>query len=224
MPNEVLTFVHKVWRGHNREWNLETGEQKQQYLEFMNEDLESKRYEAGSTVLALTVMSNHSHEISEVSEAKLFSNHMRRHHSRYGRYFNDLKERCGKVAQDRPHTTLIGDDHHKMLCTFYIHANPHRAGIGDAERYEYSTHQLYAYGKRRSWMRNITLPGWYRCLGRTVVQRQRKYRQLFAQYLKSRGLTKQSFLKRLFFGPLPWMIENEERVIKWRKSLRPAPP
>jgi len=215
--------VHKVWRGHNREWNLKTGEQKQKYLDFMNQDLESNQYEAGSTILALTLMSNHTHELFDVSCQKLFSNHMRRHHSRYGRYFNDLKNRRGKVAEDRPHTTLIADDHHKMMCTFYIHANPHRAKIGDPERYEYSTHKLYAYGKRSIWMRNVALPEWYLRLGKTMAQRQKKYRVLFARYLKSSGLRKQTFLRKLFFGPIPWMLGNEERVIEWRKSLKLAP-
>lgn len=216
--------VHKVWRGHNREENLKTCEQKRQYLEFMNEDLESSRYEAGSRIMALTLMSNHGHELSEVSCQKRFSNHMRRHHSRYGRYFNDLTGRCGKVAQDRPHTTLIGDDQHQMVCMFYIHANPHRANIGDAERYEYSTHKLYAYGKRSPWMRNIHFPEWYLALGKSMAQRQKKYRQLFALYLKSTGLTKQSFLKRRFFGSVAWMLQNEQAVTEWRKSKNSAPP
>ena len=110
-----------------------------------------------------------------------------------------------------------------MMCTFYIHANPHRARISDAERYEFSTHKLYAYGKRSPWMRNITLPKWYLCLGKTMERRQKKYRELFAHYLKSSGLTKQTFLKRRFFGSPPWMLENEGRIIEWRKSLKPAP-
>jgi putative transposase len=216
--------THKVWRGHNREWNLETAEQKERYLQFMNDDLESEKYENGSVVEALTIMSNHTHELSAIKEPTLYSNHMRRHHSRYGRFFNDTKERCGKIAQDRPHTTLIGDDHHRMLCTFYIHANPHRANLPDAERYEYSTHKLYAYGKSSNWMRTIKLPGWYRRLGKNLAERQKKYRKLFAQYLKQYGKTKLSFLKARFYGPLPWATQNEQLVTSWRTSRVPAAP
>lgn len=190
----------------------------------MNEDLESEKYESGSTLEALTLMSNHTHEISDVVSQERFSNHMRRHHSRYGRYFNDLKKRCGKVAQDRPHTTLIADDHHKMTCVFYIHANPHRAGLSDAERYEFSTHKLYAYGKRSGWMRNVVFPAWYLKLGETMSERQRKYRKLFAQYLKSSGLTKQSFLRLRFFGPLQWTNDNEKQVAQWRLGAASVPP
>jgi putative transposase len=216
--------VHKVWRGHNREWNLETAEQKERYLELMNEDLKSKKYQAGSIVEALTLMSNHTHELSGVQSPELYSNHMRRHHSRYGRYLNDAKERCGKVAQDRPHTTLIGDDYHHMMCTLYIHANPHRAKIPDAENYEYSTHKLYAYGKRSAWMKNITLPKWYRRLGKNSVERQTKYRKLFAKYIKDYGLTKLKFLKARFYGSVEWVSNLESAVTKWRNSRVPAAP
>ncbi len=215
--------LHKVWRGHNKEWNLETAQQKAQYLEFMNQDLESEKYERGSNPEALTLMSNHTHEVSQVLDPPHFSHHMRRHHARYGRYFNDAHHRCGKVAQDRPHTTLIADDHHKMMCVFYIHANPHRARMSDAERYEYSTHKLYAYGKRSGWMRNIVLPAWYLNLGPTPLQRQKAYRRLFARYLQASGLTKQPFLRRRFFGSPQWMMENEQRVSDWKKQ-RAAPP
>ena len=193
-------------------------------MDYMNQDLESEKYKPGSVVQALTVMSNHTHELSAVKVPKLYSNHMRRHHARYGRYFNDLKNRCGKVAQDRPHTTLIVDDHHQMMCTFYIHSNPHRAAISDAERYEYSTHKLYAYGKRSSWMRNVRLPNWYQRLGTSPARRQKKYRKLFAQYLKVYGLRKLNFLKARFFGPATWVIRAEERIKSWRGSKKaPAP-
>ena len=155
---------------------------------------------------------------------ELYSNHMRRHHSRYGRYLNDSKNRCGKVAQDRPHTTLIGDDYHHMMCTFYIHANTHRARFPDAERYEYSTHKLYAYGKRSAWMKNIRLPKWYQRLGRNSAQRQAKYRKLFAKYLRDYGLTKRNFLKARFYGPHQWTTHLEKAVASWRNSrVRAAP-
>ena len=99
LPNHS---VHKVWRGHNREWNLGTDFEKQTYLKFLNEDLESEKYDAGSVLQALTIMSNHAHEIFLLLNPGFFSNHMRRHHSRYGAFFNRIKGRCGKVAQDRP--------------------------------------------------------------------------------------------------------------------------
>jgi putative transposase len=214
--------VHKIWRGHNREWNLGTDEQKKHYLEFLNEDLESQKFDAGAVINALTLMSNHGHEVYQVKEPKKFSGHMRRHHSRYGSYFNRENNRCGKVAQDRPKTCLIGDVAHEMRAVFYIHANPVRAGIvGDAKDYEWSTHRFYAFGKKAKWMKNIQLPDWYLNLGKTAELRQRKYRKLFSRYMRDSGKFKQGFVNRLFYGPCLWVAEQEDLVAVWKRQHLP---
>ena len=219
LPNHA---VHKVWRGHNREWNLGTDGQKALYLQFMNDDLESTKYKNASTLNALTLMSNHTHEVVRVEEPKLFSNHMRRHHSRYGSHFNRANNRCGKVAQDRPHTTLLEEEHSEMEVVLYVHANPIRAKIvKDLRNYRWSTHKLYAFGKKEAWMRNVKLPKWYLKLGKTPSQRQKSYRRLFATYLKEKGCVKQSFLRKRFFGTIPWVDSHEVLVKEWRKAHAP---
>jgi putative transposase len=216
--------VHKVWRGHNKEPNLGTRENKLKYLEFLNADIESKRFGDCSTLHALTLMTTHTHESGKVKKPVLYSNHMRRHHSRYGIYFNKVNGRSGKGAEDRPHTTLIEGEHAEMETVFYIHANPVRAGIvRDARDYHWSTHRLYAFGKREPWMLHITFPTWYLKLGRTWEQRQKNYRRLFAKYLKERGSTKQTFLKKRFFGSLVWMDQQEALVKSWRAAHRGPP-
>jgi len=225
LPRSLRVFpnhsVHKVWRGHNREPNLGTDHAKEKYLEFLNSDLESERYESGAVLQALTLMSNHTHEVFHLCDPKLFSNHMRRHHSRYGSYFNRLSDRCGKVAQDRPHTTLLADKHHEMIAVFYIHANPLRAKmVRDMRNYKFSSHKLYAFGIREPWMRNIQLPRWYLELGKTMSQRQREYRRLFARYL-SQFVTKKKFLRENFFGPILWKRKLELRLVKWRRQHAP---
>jgi putative transposase len=214
--------VHKVWRGHNKENNLETDEEKLKYLELLNEELESEEYEKGAGLQALTLMTNHAHEMFQILVQTLFSDLMRRHHGRYGQYFNKSRNRCGKVAQDRPHTTLIGDENHEMQAVFYIHANPIRANIvKDARDYKWSTHKLYAFGIREDWMRNIELPQWYLKLGKNSSLRQREYRKLFALYLKIHGARKRFFLERSFFGEMTWVIEREEIISEWRSEHSP---
>lgn len=215
--------VHKIWRGHNQEWNLSSAQDKSTYLRYMNEDLESDR-EAGSIPQALTLMSNHTHEVSLVLNQKLFSDHMRRHHARYGIYFNNKNDRSGKVAEDRPHTTLLADGHHEMIAVFYVHANPVRAKIvKDANQYVWSTHRLYAAGKVSPWMKNIKLPNWYLQLGKTQEDRQRAYRRLFARYLREEGMEKKPYFSRCFFGPIEWKQKMEDVVRKWRKESRSPP-
>ena len=220
LPNHS---VHKVWRGHNKEWNLGKSEDKEKYLEFLNDDFDKRESEVGAEISALCLMSNHTHEVFKVQSQVNFSNHMRRHHGRYGLYFNKMNGRSGKVAEDRPRTTLIEDGHHEMRTVFYIHANPIRAGIvKDARNYQWSTHQLYAFGKRAPWMKHIKLPLWYLRLGKTVLERQRKYRKLFAQYLKETGRFKQTFLKRLFVGNEVWVEKQKLKLSNWRATHIPS--
>ncbi len=216
--------VHKVWRGHNREWNLGTDEQKETYVKYLNEDLESEKYEKGATFNAITVMSSHPHEIFSITHPKHFSNYMRRHHSRYGSYFNRTNSRCGKVAQDRPHTTLLENARSEMEATFYVHANPIRANIKNGRNYKWSTHKLYAFGKKDDWMRNVTLPKWYLLLGHDPKARQKKYRRLFDQYLRRTGIIIDDFLKMLFLGTPLWIAENEARVTEWKRDHGPPNP
>ncbi len=111
-----------------------------------------------------------------------------------------------------------------MITTLYVHANPLRAGmVRDASHYFWSTHRLYALGKREAWMSQVRLPLWYRKLGRNPAQRQSKYRKLFAAYLKAQGLTKQYFLHKHCFGPIDKMLSVEKAIRQWRKENRPPP-
>lgn len=188
----------------------------------MNEDLESEKYKSGCTLTAVCLMDNHSHEIPTIDDPKSYSNHMRRVHSRYGQFFNKLHNRSGKVAEDRPTTCLIEDNNYEMNAVFYTHANPLRAKIvKDAKDYHFSTHMLYAYGKRKPWMRNIKLPKWYLALGRTMALRQRKYRSLFAYYLKNQESRSLNFKKKLFFGSYLWMENKQDLIQTYRKEHSP---
>jgi putative transposase len=213
--------VHKIWRGHNRENNIERDSDKEKYLEFLNDDYQKHKAEIGAKISALTLMSNHAHEVFQVLHQQEFSNHMRRHHARYGAYFNKDRGRSGKVAEDRPKTCLIGDDTHMMRVTFYVHANPVRAGmVKNARDYQWSTHRLYAFGIRDEWMKFIQLPGWYMRLGKNMAQRQRRYRELYERYLKedSRRSYGATILRSLFLGPKEWQDECLEEVKLWREE------
>jgi putative transposase len=192
------------------------------YMAVMNEDLENEKVKQGSRLEALTLMGNHGHEKPYITDQKRYSDHMRRHHARYGALFNRKYNRCGKVAQDRPKTCLIGSVWHDMMVTFYIHANPLRARlVRDAKDYRWSTHRLYALGIREDWMRNVVLPQWYMELGRTMRQRQKKYRSLFQRYLRESDRFLNELIKRPFFGPQRWTRLNEQRIAAWRKQTRP---
>ncbi|MEZ4704366.1 MAG: hypothetical protein R3A11_04125 [Bdellovibrionota bacterium] len=212
---------HKTWKAHNSEWNLKTSLEKQSYLHFLKQ--EHEKNEAAKNVLhALCLMSNHSHEVYTLDDLESFSNFMRQHHGRYGMFFNRLHKRRGKVALDRPHTNAIENQHHHMMVTFYIHANPIRAGIcKDAKDYVWSTHMLYAYGKKSSWMKGLIIhfPQWYLDLGSTWRQRRAKYRKCFDQYLLDFGLRKQKF-SCYGVGSYHWVRDRKKNIREmWMKKI-----
>jgi putative transposase len=212
---EVGLPLHKIWRSHNREWNLGSPEEKLVYLSMLNDEIVKQE----TPLRALCLMSSHSHEIYALRDVPTFSHFMRCHHGRYGQFFNKKHGRCGKVAQDRPKTYAIGDDGHEMAVTFYVHANPVRAGIvRDAKDYLWSTHRLYAYGKRFTWTKNIRFPSWYMDLARTWPERQKKYRRLFDAYLRERGLIKQAF-SLYGIGDFRWRSDRRAAILKKLKAL-----
>jgi len=216
--------THKIWRGHNREWNISSNAEKEVYLNQMNKVLEKQNHPNDLNVFAL--MFNHTHELFHVNDKKEFSNMMRNHHSRYGMYFNQKHKRQGKVAYERPKTTLIENDEYSMNATFYIHANPVKAGISkNAANYRWSTHKLYAFGKREKFMKYVKFPAWYMDLGKTWESRQKIYRRLFDAYLREYGLIELPALNKNFYGSLVWMAKLSEKVSAWvMKSRSKDPP
>ena len=220
VPNH--STVHKIWRGHNKEFNLELPEWKQKYVSI----LESELKKSSTIYNAFTLMDNHVHEIVKLMLQNDFSELMRRHHSKYGSYFNKERNRSGKVAEDRAKTCLLEDDRAQMEVTFYVHANPYRAKMlrSRAVNYPFSTHRLYAYGKRDPWTRFVRFPDWYMRLGKTNKLRQSKYRQLFAAYLRSKGLERTSKFSRHFYGAPLWILENKQRIKKLLETDGKDPP
>ena len=206
---EGATF-HKVWRGHNKEWNLGEASEKLKYLNLLYEE----KAKDTSPLRALCLMSNHTHEVYTLKNLPSFSNFMRRHHSRYGMYFNFKHKRCGKVAQDRPLTSQFENEEHEMRAIFYIHANPLRAGIcKDAKDYAWSTHKLYAFGVKPKWLKDnvVEFPQWYLDLGKTMEQRQKAYRQMFDRYLLEQGLRKQP-LYIYGTGSPAWVLKRHKEI------------
>ena len=118
-PRSLVLFdnctTHKVWRAHNKEYYLQSDSIKQLYIDSLLkvQKTDQNDYELN----ALTLMSNHVHGVIKISTVKTFSNLMRNHHSRFGLVFNQIHKRCGKVAQERPHTTCFEVDSHLIADT-----------------------------------------------------------------------------------------------------------
>ena len=120
---------------------------------------------------------------------------MRYHHSCFGQNFNRIYERQGKVSYDRPLTVQMENEAVTLEVIFYVHANPLKSKMPtrQSRNYYYSTHQLYAYGKRAPWMKHVKFAPCYLRLGKTPEQRQKKYRKLFDAYLRRKGLLEKAY-------------------------------
>ena len=226
-PRSLVLFdgctAHKVWRTHNKEYYLQSYRVKKLYIDSLiktqKNDVED--YELN----AITLMSNHVHEIMKVFQVQIFSDLMRNHHSRFGLVYNKTHKRCGKVAQERPHTTCFEDDSHSMEAVFYTHANPYKAGmVKEGQMYYWSTHMYYAFGKKPKFLEGVKFkfPSWYMNLGDTFEKRQREYRILFNKYLKKVLGQKiyNRFSKIYFHGSPMWNFVKEQVIKSYFKTLR----
>jgi len=217
--------AHKMWRSHNKEWNISADDEKEAYLNELNCQL--KKDAQTNELNAYNLMSNHTHELFDIQDRIEFSNLMRNHHSKYGMFFNKKHKRQGKVAYERPKTCLIENDEYSITATFYIHANPVKAGITkNAANYKWSTHRLYAFGKRDRFMEYVKFPLWYMNFGKTWIERQTKYRKMFDAYLRDLGLIKLNFLSKYFYGDPLWVFEVSQKVSEWvrKKNSKDPPP
>jgi len=213
--------THKMWRSHNQESNIGSDDEKLAYMAYLNKLIPKQLNQLN----AFTLMSNHTHEQFDIKDKIQFSNLMRDHHSRYGMFFNKKHKRRGRIAYQRPKTCLIESDEYSMRATLYIHANPVRAGITkNASDYRWSTHKLYAFGKREEFMAHVIFPEWYMELGNTWEDRRRNYRRLFDAYLRENGLITQDFIYNNFLGDTLWMMKHSKQVSDWYKGKTKSPP
>ena len=229
MPRKPRSLVltdncttHKVWRAHNREYYLQSHRVKKLYINsLIKAQGEHEDYEMN----AITLMTNHVHEVMKIFKLKKFSDLMRNHHSRFGLTYNKIHKRSGKVAEARPHTTCFEEDSDSMDAVFYTHANPYKARmVKEGQDYHWSTHQYYAHGKKPKFLEGVKFkfPKWYMDLGKTFEERQKKYRKLFNKYLK-KVLSKKiynRYSKLYFQGSPEWTFAKNQIVKSYFKDKR----
>lgn len=204
----LSSTVHLYWRCHNREFYLQDTDIKSLYMNSVERALKYKNQGDHCKIHAFCAMGNHFHQSTSYSNgSQNLSNFMRYANSVFGASYNRTKKRSGKVAEGRPKTPLIQDRSHEMMVHFYIEANPIRAGFRKSENlgsYIYSSYGFYAFGKKTRFTHLLTVPQWYLELGKTPIERQRKYRRLFAAYIERELKNQLNFLKN-FIGDLHWI-------------------
>lgn len=225
-PDEGL--VHKFFRCHNREFLLQNQSVKKLYQDCVSEALNQDGLKGQVQLHAFCIMNNHVHQLVHYKGGlDLFSEYMRRSHSRFGQIFNRNMQRSGKVANERPKTPLIQNYEHAMRVHFYIEANPIRASIAkspnDLVGFTYNSYRFYAHGIRDAATKDLVEPEWYLELGPTPKLRQRAYRELFRQYVNQQI---RSFFNSLatFIGDQLWRLKmTTELKNRIQRAARPPP-
>lgn len=216
--------VHLYWRCHNKEYYLQSNRFKDMYFECLERGLEHKpsfqttKLKEKCVINAYCAMSNHFHQVVGYSDGSPnLSRLMRQQHALFGIWYNRSNRRSGKVAEGRPKTPLIQNPEHEMRVQFYVEANPIRAGVRTLENlkdYIYSSYGFYAYGKRTKFTHLLTPPEWYLRLGRTLRERQAKYRKLFRTYLGEYSSSNSQMYKKAFIGDAIWILEVVAKIKK----------
>lgn len=226
--HEEHGFIHKYWRCHNREFLLESNEVKSTYMNCTEYALKHKSSAQMVQLHSYCLMDNHTHmQLSYNESSEWLSNFMRISHAKFGLNYNKAHERSGKVANERPKTPLIENTEHLMRVHFYIEANPIRANKIKLEKlkyYKYSSYRFYAHGIKDKWTELLTIPDWYLELGRTTIERQRKYRKLFLEYLQENLTKKSQEMLQLLIGSPLWkekIFNKIKLIIKDQQALKP---
>ena len=218
-------IVHKYWKCHNSEFLLNTEEVKKLCQRSTDVGLNHLSVQNNVQLHAFCIMDNHCHQLlTYLNDSHFLSKYMHVAHSLFGRVFNDLHDRSGKVANERPKTPLIQNEEHAMRVHFYIEANPIKARMVKLASHlavmEHNSYRFYAYGIKSVFTKNLILPSWYLELGKTDKERRRRYRNLFEEYI--RGYLNIPFkVLSPFIGEQLWVVRQEDRV---SMEKTPKPP
>ncbi len=136
--NSVTGFYHVIIRGIGRQILFEDRGDGKFFLKLLAKYSE----ETNITVMAYCLMENHVHILLHDDKDSRFIM-MHNINGIYARYFNQKYDRVGHLFQDRYLSETI-DNESGLLCVFrYIMNNPVKAGICSAEKYFWSSYNLY---------------------------------------------------------------------------------
>lgn len=143
-------LYHVLSRGNQRQAIFLDEEDRGRFLETLGEMAERFAVE----VCAHVLMDNHYHLLLGTPRANL-SRAMQWLGVAYTSRFNVKHQRSGHLFQGRFKSILVANDAYLLQLSYYIHANPLRAGmVKRLADYRWSSYPAYAYGKKHpSWLK-----------------------------------------------------------------------
>lgn len=137
-------LFHVIARGNQKQKVFLDDGDRIRYLRFLGEPLEARSIR----LWAYCLMPNHVHLLIEQVGNYPLSRFMQRLQSAYTTFFNRKHERVGHLFQGRYKAILVEAESYLLELVRYIHLNPLRAGLPDADRFIWSSHRQYT-GRER---------------------------------------------------------------------------
>jgi len=151
----AVGFAHHVTqRGNNRQDVFFVDDDRQVYLQLLNE--QANKY--ALVVLGYCLMGNHVHLVAIPHAEDSLAKAVGRTHFRYSQYINRFHQRSGHLWQGRFYSCAL-DERHFRLAMKYVELNPVRAGLcRKAWQYEWSSAAAHVNEMDSSELLNLT--GW----------------------------------------------------------------
>ncbi len=136
--NTFGSVYHLISRFVDREWFIESDEERATYLRILAEYVRHSDWRC----LAYAVMSNHIH-LAMVAGATSLASWVRPAHSTFAEWMNKRRNRIGSVFTRGPKDFMIPSDYVGKTIA-YIHNNPVRAGVVQrARESDWTSHRAY---------------------------------------------------------------------------------
>lgn len=170
--------IHLIQRGHNRHACFFSDKDYWVYLQW----LQLHAVDAGCTIHAYVLMSNHIHLLLSAATPTGPAVMMKAQNERYVRHINRTYRRTGTLWEGRFRSCLTQEEDYFLTCQRYIELNPVRAGmVAHPADYSWSSYRANAEGIPDPLVQPHAL---YEGLGNDTLQRQAVYRDLFRQELQ----------------------------------------
>ncbi|EKD52271.1 MAG: hypothetical protein ACD_62C00072G0002 [uncultured bacterium] len=215
-PRNLLVFegsvFHVTWQCHNKDWLLNSEFAKALYYDLL------LKYKTIYDVIFFSycLMDNHVHLTGRCSSQKLFSDFFRVVNGCFSKILNKHVGRRGQVIMDRFKSPTMETDDDLMNVIIYNDLNPRRTvNMVHPKKHKWSSYHHYAFGKEDPL---LTEPEFYKNLGKTLQERQIKYRTMIDEIIENDHRAPACPYKKddsyvCFIGNPLWVQERYERLM-----------
>lgn len=169
-------------------------------------------------VYSYSFMSSHPHLTVACESKELLSAFFRIVNSSFAKTYNKLHNRRGQVIMDRFKSPQIKTDEDHVRVVIYGDFNQVRAGmIKHPKDWKWSSFRHYAYGKEDPLIDDAPF---YVQLGKSHIERQRRYNELVNNILWKECIQKQNYSAVYFIGNPLWVQQKMSELRDHVRHLR----